>query len=156
MQREREGAISATLLVRNDLPPPALERARSMETRLDDLESRGILEVVRRTSWEKRVPIADCDAGVRDTYLSFEAWATDAGARLTPFFQTRECYTRDGSDTTDWLVVPAVTLAVYEEGELAAVYPHASGEETRSVEDGLAVLEADPTPAGQPATLPAD
>ena len=156
MQSNREGERRAALFVRNELPPPAREQARAVQRRLDDLATRGILDAVDVEFWEKRVPIADCAPAVRDTYLAFEAWATDAGARLTPFFQTRECYTRDGAETCDWLVVPTMCLAVYEAGDLAAVYPHARGDETAAVRDGLDAIGAESSPVGRPATLPAD
>lgn len=156
MQHTSEGDSRAVLYVRSELPPPARERAQTMERRLDDLEARGTLEAVDRESWEKRVPIADCASGVRDTYLALEAWASEAGASLTPFFQTRECYTRDGSTTCDWLVVPAVCLAIYEAGEVTAVYPHARGDETVTVEEGIDALDAGAPAEGSPAVLPAD
>lgn len=156
MHAEREGETGAVLFVRTELPPPARDRAGSMERRLDGLETRGILEFVDRKSWEKRVPVADCAADLRDTYLALEAWATETGVRLSPFFQTRECYTRDGRDTTDWLVVPAVCLALYEDDEVTAVYPHARGDETRTVEDGIDAIAAADTVEQRPAVLPAD
>ncbi len=156
MQANREGDRRAVLFVREELAPPARERVRSVERRLDDLEARGTLEAVDVAHWAKRVPVAECANGTRETYLNFEAWATDAGARLTPSFQTRECYTRDGSGTTDWLVVPTMCLAVYEAGDLAAVYPHARGDETATVEDGLEAVGAETPVVDRPAVLPAD
>lgn len=45
----------------------------------------------------------------------------------------------------DWLVFPALCLALYEDGSLAAVFPHADGDDYRSVSDGLDELaRADP------------
>lgn len=43
--------------------------------------------------------------------------------------------------TREVWVVPLLTLAVYEEDELEAVYPHADGDRVRTVDDGLATLE---------------
>jgi hypothetical protein len=40
----------------------------------------------------------------------------------------------------DWIVLPAITVAIYENGDLAAVYPHADGDDYRSVADGLTAL----------------
>jgi hypothetical protein len=41
----------------------------------------------------------------------------------------------------DWLVTPAICLAVYEDDELSVVYPHTDGPETYTVENGLEMLE---------------
>jgi hypothetical protein len=156
MDSESEGETRAELYVRGELPPPARERAVHMERRLDDLEAGGTLEDLRRETWPKRVPVADCDGVVRDRYLAFRAWAAEAGARLQPFFGTRACYCTDGDGKENWLVLPAVCLAVYERDDLAAVYPHGVGDETHTVEDGLAAIAPGAGAGAEPATLPAD
>lgn len=138
---ETEGAVHAALYSRDELPPPADAQVEEMSTRLDRLVSRGHLDEFDRSTWVKRTPVDDCDRSLRDLYLSFTAWANEHDRTLVPFFQTRECYSADTSGRENWLVLPAMCLAVYEEGQLTAVYPHHDGEKTYTVEDGVAVLE---------------
>ncbi|MFB6141236.1 MAG: HTH domain-containing protein [Halosimplex sp.] len=83
-------------------------------------------------------PPADADA--RDRYVTCSEWARERGLSLRPAFGTRECYAMDTGERGEWVVFPALTLAVYEGGDLAAVYPHADGERYRSVGDGLDAL----------------
>lgn len=140
---KREGDIEAVLYQRTELPPPAVERADYVAERLEDIAERSHIDEVIREEWDKREPLHDCDEDLRDAYLSFQSWADERGVRLTPFFQTRECYSPDEEAHTDWLVVPAFCLAVYDEDGVAAVYPHADDAGTMTVEDGLQALLSD-------------
>jgi len=131
-----EGDVAVTLYTRSDLPGPSRRRADAVTAQLRTLADETV-DAVDRRSWPKRVPVDDCDAGVRNVYLAWTAWARDEGVRLQPFFATRECYSPAAEDYTDWLVVPAIAMAVRVDGDLAAVYPHEDGDETVTVEDGL-------------------
>lgn len=135
--------LRAHLYVRSELPPPAREQCDAVESRLARLVDCGALESVERNEWQKRVPVEACDGAVRDIYLSATAWADEQGVRLTPFFEIRECYSSAHGGLTDWLVVPALCLAVFEDEELTAVYPHADGPTTYSVDDGVDSLVRD-------------
>lgn len=137
---EREGSVRVVLYERSELPPPAEERADSVHDRLRALADGGDVGAVERAAWAKRVPVGDCEGDLRDRYLTFTAWADRHDVRLTPFFQTRECFSPEEGGWADWLVLPAFCLAVYRGESVAAVYPHADGAETRTVEDGLRAL----------------
>jgi hypothetical protein len=117
------------------------------------LADRGVLAAVEREEWASRVPLSECGSAVRDTYLSFTAWADEAGVSLTPFFSTRECYGTGEDEPTDFLVFPALCLAVYDDDQLVAVYPHEEAGTVRTVQDGLDAL-ADPV-TGVAAETPA-
>lgn len=148
---EPEGDVEVVLYERRELPPPAADRADSVYSRLEGLEERDGVREVSRETWAKRVPVDSCDGDLRDTYLSFTAWAENNGARLTPFFQTRKCFSAEEGRHTDWLVLPAFCLGIYADG-VSAVYPHADESGTRTVEDGLQALLR--THADEPATEP--
>lgn len=151
----RDGRVTATLSVREELPRPSQERAATVRSTLSSLVSEGALEDLSTREWPKRVPVDDCDSTVRDTYLAYSAWADAADVGLAPFFATRECYSAAAGEHTDWLVVPAFALAIRVEDELAAVYPHSDGAETASVEDGLELLRSGDVGAGSPLVLDA-
>jgi len=139
---ERTGGTRVELFGRADLPTPAASRHDRVAQRLAALASAGAVAEFGVSTWPKRVPRdGAADAATRDRYLAFAAWARDSGVRLTPFFGTRECYSMETGERGEWLVLPALCLAVYEDGELTAVYPHADGDTYRSVLSGLQALE---------------
>jgi hypothetical protein len=132
------------LFVRDDLPRPARRRRRAVVDRVCDIGERTAVDVsVDR--WPKRFERGG-DDDLRETHASFVEWARVDGTRLTPFFSVRECYSMATGEKGEWIVLPVVCLAVYEDDELVSVYPHCDGEEKRSVEDGLDALvrEAEP------------
>jgi hypothetical protein len=137
---KREGSVEVVLYERSELPPPAADRADAVHEQLVELEQGGHVDTVRREEWVKRTPVDDCDADLQDTYLSFTAWADQEGVQLTPFFQTRECFSPSEGEHTDWLVMPAFCLGIYDDDGVAAVYPHNDEAGAETVEDGLQAL----------------
>lgn len=158
---ERKGDRRVVLSLRETLPEPAARQRDRLADRLRELEAAGQVDSFEVTTCPKRIRREAPDAvTARDRYLAFSRWARARGVRLRPFFATRECYAADTGELCDWLVFPAITLAVYDGGDLVAVYPHADGEESRSVADGLSALAGDSAdPAGdrdRPTVAPAD
>jgi len=141
MSTTTDGERRIEFYVRRELPGPARKQAATAYDRLRRLEERGVVSAVDRSEWTGRVPLGDCDGWLRDTYLGFTDWAERVGVALTPFFGTRRCYTPEHEAYTDWLVLPALCLAVYGNGQLRAVYPHADGDETVTVTDAIDSLE---------------
>jgi len=134
----------ADLFVRGDLPQPSRKRRTAVEAELDGLVSAGVLDGYGTTVWEKRVPVEGCGGrSERDRYNEFAAWAREHGACLAPFFDTRECYSTETGERRTELVMPALCLAVYEDGELARVAPFAEGGRAVSIEDCLSDLSAE-------------
>lgn len=155
---ERSGEVRATLFVRENLPTPATRSSQTIIARLERLEADGLLEAYGVTSWAKRLPLDTDEAdGQRDRYNEFCDWARDQDVRLTPFFDTRECYSMETGEKRTELVFPAICLVVYEDGGLETVAPHADGPETVSVNDCLDRLAEQSTDeeTGQ-TVLPAD
>jgi hypothetical protein len=150
---ERTGGRCATLYSRETLPAPAARQRERLSRRLNDLETTDDLSSFSVEAWEKRIRCTGPeDEAARDRYLRFAAWAREYGVRLRPFFGTRECYSMETGEKDDWIVFPAICLAVYEDGDLAAVFPHADGDTYRSVSDGLDELaQRDPHWAGDSA-----
>lgn len=148
--------VTVELHVRSELPAPAEAQAEQVYEGLAVLAGQGAIDAAGRTAWPNRTPVADPEGNVRDVYLSFREWADEQGYSLSPFFQIRECYTADSEGWTDWLVTPAMCLAVYEDGRLSAVYPHTDGSETRTVQDGLQALERALLEGSEERLAPAD
>lgn len=131
----------AELFVRADLPKPSERRLTAVERRLQDLQCKGVFDAVETTVWNKRIPVEGSDCPERSLYNEFSAWASEAGACLAPFFDTRECYSFETGQKQTELVLPAICLAVYEDDELVQVAPFARGGSPRSVEECLDDLE---------------
>lgn len=127
----------AELFVRADLPEPAGQRLTAVERRLQELQCEGVFDETETTVWDKRVPVDGGDCRERSLYHEFAEWAGEAGASLSPFFDTRECYSFETGEKRTELVLPAMCLAVYEDDELTQVAPFARGGSPQSVEECL-------------------
>ncbi|WP_415381764.1 HTH domain-containing protein [Halosimplex sp. TS25] len=138
---ERIGDRRAELYVRETLPAPAARQRARLRDRLRAFEAEGRVDGFDVFDCPKRIRCENpADVDARDRYLAFTRWARERGLSLAPPFQTRECYAMDTGEKSEWLVFPAISLAVYDDGDLVAVYPHADGETYRSVADGLSAL----------------
>lgn len=141
MEQIENGAdVRVELHSRRELPRPAEERVDSVVASLSALEDESSVDDLERHTWRKRVPVSACDGRLRDRYLAFQGWAEEADVRLDPFFGTRECFTAESGEFEDWLVLPAVCLAVVVDEELVAVYPHRDDSGAATVEDGIDAL----------------
>lgn len=144
----------AELFLRGSVPAAARDPQSSLADRLERLAAADRLDAVETHTWPKRVPVDE--ARLRERYEAFTDWAAEADADLTPFFDTRECYSWSTGERYRALVLPLACLAVYEDGDLRAVYPHDDGETVRTVEDGVEALTDEPTLADQPLVGAAD
>lgn len=135
------GGRRATLFVRSDLPAPSQKHCTAIECELQELVCRDVLDGVETVEWEKRVPLQGPGNGAeRDLYNEFADWAREAGVCLAPFFDTRLCYSSTTGEKRRELVMPAVCLAVYEDGDLVQVAPFADAGRTESVGECIAEL----------------
>lgn len=155
-----DGAERAELYVRSDLPTPAQRCRTTIRSRLEDLVESGAIAAFSVTSWAKRVPLEASDGTgefERARHDEFAAWAREHGVRLTPFFDTRECYSTVTGERRPELVLPAACLALYDaDDELVGVAPYADGPETVTVHDCLRALAEGGTDDGARAVGPAD
>ncbi|WP_277541224.1 HTH domain-containing protein [Haloarcula laminariae] len=136
----------AELFVRADLPTLSEKRRAAVEKRLQELQCAGAIDATETTVWEKRVPVADDDCPEQTRYEEFLDWAIEAGATLSPFFDTRLCYSWETGEKRTELVLPALCLAVYEDDDLVQVAPFARGGTPHSIEECLDDLESGRTP----------
>lgn len=82
-------------------------------------------------------------ADARETVAEFRRWAAEQGCTLRPAFDWRPVEPEDGREgPTGRIVTPLITLAVYDEARLQAVYPHVDGADVRTVHDGVEALES--------------
>jgi hypothetical protein len=138
---ETDGGVRLELYVRDELPPPATQQSAEIRDRLQRLDRESVIRELTTRKWPSRTPLAGVSPTIRDRYLAFTQWEAAGELRLRPFFAIRECFTPREGERTDWLVLPAICLAVYVDDSLEMVYPHASETGNCTVEDGVAWLE---------------
>ena len=131
------------LYARSSLPEVASRRRDEVAGRLKQLTEDGHVDDVAIRTWDKKVPLSG-DYDELDEYEQFRNWADETGVVLEPFFDTRSCYSMESGERGEWLVLPALCLAVYRDGDLDAVYPHSTNDGSRSVLDCLHAIESAP------------
>ncbi|MFB6084150.1 MAG: HTH domain-containing protein [Halorientalis sp.] len=131
------------LFARASLPDVAARRRDEVAGRLTRLAEAGHVDDVTIRTWEKKVPLS-ADGEELAAYDRFREWAEETGVALDPFFDTRTCYSMETGDRGEWLVLPALCLVVYRDGDLDAVYPHSTNDGSRSVLDCIRAIEAAP------------
>jgi hypothetical protein len=142
-ETECPGTRRVELFVRGSLPTPSRKRRAAVEAELEALARQDAVDETTTTVWQKRVPIEDCgDRAERARYNEFSAWARKAGVRLAPFFDTRLCYSTQTGEKREELVMPAMCVAVYEDGDLAQVAPATDEDGPTSIADCLVDLAA--------------
>jgi hypothetical protein len=112
--------------------------------RVEALLARGLVDEFRVDTWADRVTDAPPQAALALSALEgFERWALAHHANLTPGFDIHECHSGFTGQRFRTTVFPVACLAVYDDDELVAVYPHSTDAGCVTVDDGLAMLEAD-------------
>jgi len=111
--------------------------------RVKRLEANGVFsDSMLAGEWQRiRTLAEDKRSAALDTYSEFADWAEQNGHSLSPAFEQR---TRSyvGLDQVDEVVVfPVVSLAVYDEDDLQAVFPCSDAERTYTVGDALEAFE---------------
>lgn len=140
-RRERTANREATLFTRENLPGPASERRNAVAAQLAAVANSGALDAFDVVQWAKRVPVEGPQDREQTLAEEFRAWADDDGVHLAPCFDTRECYAEASGAKRTELVMPVLCLAVYEDGELVEVTPHATDDGVVTVADCLERLE---------------
>lgn len=111
--------------------------------RVNRLEANGVFaDSMVAGEWQRiRTMAEDKRSGALATYEEFADWADRNGSSLEPAFE-RRTRTFVGMDRTDDVVVfPVVSLAIYDEKSLQAVFPCTDAELTYTVGDALDAFE---------------
>jgi hypothetical protein len=131
------------IFLRAAVPYDARARQLVVLGRVQALQARGLVDEVRVDTWANRITDGSRGATVALAAVNmFEHWAATHRATLTPGFDSHECHSGFTGQQFSVRVLPVVCLAVYEDDELVAVYPHTTDTGCRSVADGLDLLEA--------------
>jgi hypothetical protein len=128
----------------------ATEQSRVLG-RLRSLAEAGVLADLTVRTWPGRVTTGDDLARCEFALCrEFQAWADDRGVRLAPAFESHDCHNSYTNTRYTTTVLPVICLALYDEDDLLAVYPHSGPHGVRTVLDGISVLEAESEPIAAP------
>ncbi|MFC6823559.1 HTH domain-containing protein [Halopelagius fulvigenes] len=137
----------AELYVRSLAPRGAQASQESVVQRLLDMESEQEFEF-SVTVWGDQIAtdsaVTRTEAGrtMIETVRQFESWAATNGYTVEPFFSdVRRESLLDGS--YDAIIPPHLCLALYEDGDVAGVFPCSDRDANYTVEDALEAMTAD-------------
>ncbi|WP_424018913.1 HTH domain-containing protein [Halorientalis pallida] len=134
----------AELYLREGVPIAAETEQSRILGRLQALAAAGIIRDLQVRRWPRRV--TDGDVCARREFAvcrEFEGWAAEHSVRLAPAFNRHDCHNGfTGSDYTT-TTLPVICLALYDDDDLVAIYPHTGENGIRTLLDGLSMLEAD-------------
>jgi hypothetical protein len=139
-------AQRAELRVRAGVQPGSQQPIRTIREELEDLVDAGHLDDVETIVWGRRIPLdPDHDEArtLLDTFQRFRGWALRNGAELAPAFRVHEVTSIDVDESYPVVTVPMACLALYDDGDVVAVYPHCRNGDVVTLQDGLDRLATD-------------
>lgn len=148
MIKESENQYRTVKLFVRANPELGCERQkRAVLERLDKLETQGQIATYKICIWAKEIRVSGPLEGTQyyqrvfDHFTAFQQWANEESVMLKSAFniQLVDCEITD--ETYRVLSLPSICVAVYEDGELCGVFPHADGETVRTVSHCLDSLE---------------
>lgn len=134
------GTRRVELRVRERTPACVADVIETVTDRLRRLEG-GEVDDVRVECWGQR-RLGAPEESITATIEEYREWAEQHGYSLGPAFRRRETGSLLSQGSRSEVVVPAISLSVYEDGELQCVTPCSDGSATYTVEECLEALEA--------------
>lgn len=129
-------------------PEPGCEtQKQAVLERLDALESTGKIDSYEIHVWTKAIRLSGPLEGtayyqnVFDHFVAFQEWANKQGVMLNSAFKIESVECEITDETYTMLSLPSICLAVYEDDELCAVYPHATDGQSQTASSCLQQLE---------------
>ena len=142
-ETDETGTRRVELRVRERTPACVADVIERVTDRLDRLEGEEIDDVQVECWGQRRLDAPD--ESVTETVAEYREWADRHGYSLDPAFRRRETGSLLTQRSRSEVVVPAISLAIYEDGELSCVTPCSDGATTYTVEECLEALEAGST-----------
>ena len=146
MESDDSDQLRVEFYVRSFMPEGAEDAQQRVLDRLDRLRERGVLDDFECQVWGKRVCTSDpgpFGGDAIETVGQFRAWAERNGASLLPFFDERTQRSKITGEEHSEIVFPVMCAALYRDGDLAGVYPHADDDSVVTIRDLLAALAPD-------------
>lgn len=137
-----------TTLVCHARTPLVLDPVESRIERAQACENGDFVDTVVVRSWPDTVRLDDAGPHreVVEEFRRFSRWAENHGVTVEPPFETRTRASIVEDGGIEVLATPVLSLALYRNDRLAAVFPHTDGERTYTIADALDRLEAGELP----------
>ena len=116
--------------------------------RLDALDAEDHISTYEVNIWTKEIRISGPLEGtgyyenVFDHLKSFQEWADEESVLLNSGFRIQSVNCEITGETYRVLTLPSLCLAVYEDDDLCAVYPHSDDDTVKTISNCLNRLEA--------------
>ncbi len=141
-------SYTVKLFVRADPELGCEQQKQAVVHRLETLETENRIDAYEINVWTKAIrlrgPLEQTAyyRTVFDHVEAFQQWADEASVRLNSTFNMESLDCEITDETYRVLSLPSICIAVYENGELCAVYPHSTAEGCRTASSCLTELEA--------------
>jgi len=124
-----DSTLTATVFVHSLGPAECKSAQDQLMTELMSLADRGMLDDIDLVVWGNSIctssPLTEVGGGQRilDTIGAFYDLAANSELSIAPFFNVSTVTTEYNPEAFSRVVPPSRAVAIYEEGELAAVFP---------------------------------
>jgi len=151
-----ESDLQATVFVHSLAPVACKESQDRLVADLEELAERGTLDGVDLLVWGKSIctnsPLTDLGSGQQaiDAIGEFYDLAANTSVSISPFFNVSTVTTEYSDEPFSRIVPPHRAIALYEESELAAVFPCLIDGTAYTPEDAVAYLSQEGTMATEP------
>lgn len=147
-RRNAESNLRVRLFTQGFAPNGAERVPASIYDQLKRLETEGAIDDCEVEVWGRKLcrridgdRPAIADAAL-DTIGEFREWADRTGASLDRCFDEAKVHSELTGENRTEVRLPTVCMAVYDDDELVAVFPHATTDGEYTVDDGLETLES--------------
>lgn len=153
---ERTATPRTELRVRHAVQPAVQDRITEIRSELNQLAREGYIEEPDVVVWGTHIDMRPENERTNhyETYVDFAAWAARNDYDLGPGFRLHRSSTMFDEDEYPVVTVPLVSLAVYEDNEVTAVFPHSADGSVNTIEDGLKYLQGEASQSAVPKSVP--
>lgn len=109
---------------------------------LEELRNDGCIEDFNVHEVPKQAEVNKGSSEAVQVFKEFESWASDNGVSIEPYFDREEYESSLSGDHGEVVTFPVMSVSVYEDDELRAVYPCSNGKGSHSVHECLHELES--------------
>lgn len=109
---------------------------------LEELRSEGCIEDFSVREVPKQAEVTNGSSEAVRVFQELESWASDNGVSIHPFFDREQYESSLSGDHGEHVTFPVMSISVYEDDELRAVYPCSNSQGNHSVDECLHELES--------------
>lgn len=109
---------------------------------LEELRKNGCIEDFSVREVPKQAEINNESSKAVQVFQEIESWASNNGVSIQPFFDREKYESSLSGNSGEIVTFPVMSVSVYEDDELRAVYPCSNGQGNHTVHECLHELES--------------